>query len=311
VPDVNGTAATLHTTTNSKIDTVDTVADAIQTVTDNLPNAGALSDLATLATRLSAARAGYLDNLNVAGTLANTDNASSFMADITTLALEATLTAMKGTGWTDESLKAIKDAVDAIGGDATLANQETLLDRLGGWTATGDNTILGALKAIASKAADTPSDIGGTFAASTDSQEAIRDKLTTTTITITNPINPDTNAATLYHASDYTALSVAGTLDFTFTDWAGETVAEAWFTVKRRYADADADKIHQETKTGGGITVSDITGLDLSVAVSATSLAAIDAGEYVYDVKLRVGDTVDVAVIGVLTVADVVTKEVP
>lgn len=56
---------------------VDGVADAIKAVTDALPNAGALTSLAqntdvqTLLTRLSAARAGYIDNLNVGGLVAS------------------------------------------------------------------------------------------------------------------------------------------------------------------------------------------------------------------------------------------------
>lgn len=39
----------------------------------------------------------------------------------TLVALEATLTAMKGSGWTDETLKAIKDAIDAIATAAAIA----------------------------------------------------------------------------------------------------------------------------------------------------------------------------------------------
>lgn len=62
------------------IDTVDTVVDAIKAVTDVLPNSGALSDLATLASRLSAARAGYLDKLNVTGNLAHSDDAATYKA---------------------------------------------------------------------------------------------------------------------------------------------------------------------------------------------------------------------------------------
>ncbi len=48
------------------IATIDTVVDVIRAVTDLLPDAGALSDLATLEARLSAARAGYLDELAAA-----------------------------------------------------------------------------------------------------------------------------------------------------------------------------------------------------------------------------------------------------
>lgn len=47
---------------------------------------------------------------------------------------------------------------------------------LGAWTGSGVNTVLGAFKALLSKAASTPSDIGGTFDATTDSVEALRDR---------------------------------------------------------------------------------------------------------------------------------------
>jgi hypothetical protein len=67
-------------------------------------------------------------------------------------------------------------AVTAIqNGLATGANQTTILNRLGTWTGTGVNTILGAFKALLSKVASAPSDIGGTFDPATDSTEAIRD----------------------------------------------------------------------------------------------------------------------------------------
>lgn len=51
----------------------------------------------------------------------------------------------------------------------------TVVNRLGAFTGTGVNTVLGLLKAIMSKAASTPSDVGGTFSAATDSLEAIKD----------------------------------------------------------------------------------------------------------------------------------------
>ena len=78
---------------------VDTEVAAIKAVTDLLPNAGALNDLATLEGRLTALRAGYLDNLSVGA-----------------VALEATLTAMKGAGWdaTTDTLEAIRNAITAI-----------------------------------------------------------------------------------------------------------------------------------------------------------------------------------------------------
>lgn len=86
IPDPAGTAATLHGVTDAKID--------------------------TLLSRLTAARAGYLDELEASNIPADIDVLLSRITGVT--ALEATLTAMKGVGWTNESLKLIKDAVDAI-----------------------------------------------------------------------------------------------------------------------------------------------------------------------------------------------------
>lgn len=90
VPDAAGTAASLHSTTNAAVAAVQAVVDAIEAVTTLLPNAGALSSLA----------------------------------------LEATLTAIKGSGWSTETLKVIKAAIDAIaaGGDATAAKQDEILE---------------------------------------------------------------------------------------------------------------------------------------------------------------------------------------
>lgn len=45
---------------------------------------------------------------------ADLDAPNQYKADISALALEATLTAIKGGGWTNETLKAIKDAIDAL-----------------------------------------------------------------------------------------------------------------------------------------------------------------------------------------------------
>jgi hypothetical protein len=47
---------------------------------------GIKTDTGNVSTRLTATRAGYIDKLNVAGNLANTDNANSFKADTTGLA---------------------------------------------------------------------------------------------------------------------------------------------------------------------------------------------------------------------------------
>lgn len=80
-------------------------------------------------------------------------------------------------------------ATDAIDGDAlaasavteiqsglaTSANQTTILNRLGSFTGSGFNTILGFLQAIMRSDATTPSDVGGTYDDATDSLQAIAD----------------------------------------------------------------------------------------------------------------------------------------
>jgi len=92
----------------------------------NLP-----ADVDTLLARLSALRAGYLDNLSVGA-----------------VALEATLTAMKGAGWSTETLKAIKDAINTLLADhvVLLTDHTTLLTRLSA-TRAGylDNLSAGAV----------------------------------------------------------------------------------------------------------------------------------------------------------------------
>jgi hypothetical protein len=59
---------------------------------------------------------------------------------------------------------------------AASSNSQTILDRLGGFAASGTNTVLGFFRALLRADAPVPSDVGGTYAASTDSLEAIRDR---------------------------------------------------------------------------------------------------------------------------------------
>lgn len=79
----------------AKVDTIDDLVDDLET-------------------RLTAARSGYLDKLNVSGTLAHSDAAATYKADVSALALEDTLTAMKGAGWTNETLVALDTAITAV-----------------------------------------------------------------------------------------------------------------------------------------------------------------------------------------------------
>jgi hypothetical protein len=87
-------------------------------------------------------------------------NVTTLSADVTTLS---------------NSVDLIGDAVDAVDDSVTSVSTgvSSLLARLGAWTGTGVNTVLGAIKSLASKIATVPSDIGGTFSPATDSLEAL------------------------------------------------------------------------------------------------------------------------------------------
>lgn len=89
------------------------------------------------------------------------------------------------------------------GGDATAANQQAILDRLGAFTGTGDNTVFGFLKALASAAAGTPSDFGGTFDAAVDSLQAIRDVLRGQNISVVSEVASN-GSVTIVQGDDYT-----------------------------------------------------------------------------------------------------------
>jgi hypothetical protein len=74
------------------------------------------------------------------------------------------------------SLTAQDAILSALPDAGALTDLGTITDRLGAFTGTGINNVLGFLKALGSKAATAPSDMGGTFAPSDDSLEAIRDR---------------------------------------------------------------------------------------------------------------------------------------
>ncbi|GAI44316.1 unnamed protein product, partial [marine sediment metagenome] len=104
---------------------------------------------------LLATIAGFLDT-EIAAIMADLDNPDQYKADVAALALEATLTAIKGGGWTTETLVALKAAIDAIpaGGDATEDKQDIITTHLtdikgGGWTTETLVAIKAAIDAIA------------------------------------------------------------------------------------------------------------------------------------------------------------------
>jgi hypothetical protein len=83
------------------------------------------------------------------------------------LAREATVTQL------DAVVQTVKDDTTAL-----INSVASVLARIGAFTGTGVNTILGFLRALMRKdgSITTPSDVGGAFVHTTDSLEAIRDR---------------------------------------------------------------------------------------------------------------------------------------
>jgi hypothetical protein len=138
------------------------------------------------------------------------------------------------------------DAVTKIqAGLATATTQTTILDRLGAFTGSGVNTVLGFLKALGSKAATTPSDMGGTYSAATDATEAIRDAM----------------QAGTGDASQATLLAVQATVDAVAASLSGSAVE-----VVSRVADGGSitlyagDDMRVRSGTEVAVSVTDVGG---------------------------------------------------
>ncbi|GAI65197.1 unnamed protein product [marine sediment metagenome] len=92
---------------------IDTEVGSILAIVNNLPDGGALTALlasiASILTDTDATIPGLLAIIQ-----ADLDNPDQYKANVAALALEATLTAIKGAGWTEETLKLIKELVDEL-----------------------------------------------------------------------------------------------------------------------------------------------------------------------------------------------------
>jgi hypothetical protein len=181
------------------------------------------------------------------------------------------------------------DAVTKIqSGLATSANQTTILNRLGTFTGSGVNTVLGFFQALLRKNASTPSDVGGTFAPSTDSVEALQEQITAefdalsgTTLTVVNVVNGNT-----------VTVHVGDTWEFTLTGLGSLAAYEAIaFIVKRSERDTDDNallylrsdvglvRLNQEAATAsdGSLTVG-VGEVTPYVAMSATAGVTLAGG---------------------------------
>ena len=100
-----------------------------------------------------------------------------------------------------DTVATVTDVTNLHASAATAANQTTILNRLGAFTGSGVNTILGFFQAALRSDGTDPSDLGGTYAAASDSLQAVRDRGDTAWITgggggLTQSIKPFFNVPT-------------------------------------------------------------------------------------------------------------------
>lgn len=135
----------------------------------NLP-----TDIDALLSRLTSARAGYLDKLNVTGTIAHSDDAATYKADVSALATSAALATVDSIV---DAIKAVTDNIPDSGAltgltayvdtlETTLENASYGLAALKTLIDTIDNfvdTEVAAIKAVTDKLDDTLEDDAGTY----------------------------------------------------------------------------------------------------------------------------------------------------
>jgi hypothetical protein len=107
---------------------------------------------------------------------AGTNNVIPTVSTVNALASGSITAAVVATGAIDADAIATDAVTEIQSGLATSANQTTILNRLGSFTGSGVNTVLGFFQALMRSDSTTPSDLGGTYDDATDSLQAIRDR---------------------------------------------------------------------------------------------------------------------------------------
>lgn len=145
----------------------------------------------------------------------------------------------------------------------------SIVDRLGAFSASGVNTVLGFFQALFRKNATLPSDIGGTFDPTTDSVEAIREKVDTlpSAATIATSVRDVSNAS-----------PTAGSL--------GDVVNTAMISAAEAsgYAQANGTKLGTVSNLGSGATIAanlvDIESQTDDIGAAGAGLTAIPKTGY-------------------------------
>jgi len=170
-------------------------------------------------------------------------------------------------------------------------NLTALINRVGAFTGTGVNTILGFFKALMGSAASTPSDVGGTFSAATDSTEAIRDEVsairsrtdlfTSNTIpAISSPFVDETSTIYVAWGGDYVNGSPLGAFDIgsVVDDLDLVGILSITLSVKRQDARQGSKPLLQIE--GAAISA---TSARFAPTAAASQTTALPPGTYLFD----------------------------
>jgi hypothetical protein len=291
-------------------DTLETLSDQLDTVQTDLDNPSQYkADVSGLATSSALATVDTVVD-GIATTLANPDN---FKADVSALALESTLTAMKGAGWSTETLAAIKSAIDALssGGVDPAVIAAAILDAL-----LADHTVAGS---VAKTIADILEDTGTTLSNLITSIKAKTDLMDASAITYTPNVvgtaitllRGDTFSATL---TDVGALTGYVSIDFTVKRNTSNTDDEAVIRI-RKNASGTGDGLLRlnraapTTETGEIVIDDEATG-DITITLDETATDGLEVGAYLYDVQLITATAVKTLTSGRLNVTSDVTRAI-
>jgi hypothetical protein len=291
-------------------DTLETLSDQLDTVQTDLDNPSQYkADVSGLATSSALATVDTVVD-GIATTLANPDN---FKADVSGLALESTLTAMKGAGWSTETLAAIKSAIDALssGGVDPAVIAAAILDAL-----LADHTVAGS---VAKTIADILEDTGTTLSNLITSIKAKTDLMDASAITYTPNVvgtaitllRGDTFSATL---TDVGALTGYVSIDFTVKRNTSNTDDEAVIRI-RKNASGTGDGLLRlnraapTTETGEIVIDDEATG-DITITLDETATDGLEVGAYLYDVQLITATAVKTLTSGRLNVTSDVTRAI-
>lgn len=154
----------------------------VDTTTTNTDMRG--TDGAALATHWTSTRAGYLDGVLLAANFSNRTvqvtgvGSGHIAADVHSLQPAVINNTHFAPGAFDANALAADAVTEIQNGLALEASSQSILARIGAFTGTGVNTILGFFRALlrSDGGITTPSDVGGTFTHTTDSTQAIRDR---------------------------------------------------------------------------------------------------------------------------------------